>query len=106
MSNLIKHTIHDPEPLGSELACILGLNIERLRKRSKINKTIFSLMLGIGRPTLNKLERGTANPRLELIERIAAALEVEVLELLAPPFEDVDRSFYQKSRRKLYSEDL
>ena len=62
-------------------------------------------MLGIGRPTLNKLERGTGNPRLDLIERIASALEVDVDELLRAPFNDVDRSFYLKSRRNMYVED-
>ena len=66
---------------------------------------MFSLMLGIGRPTLNRLERGTGNPRLELIERIAKALDIEPYELLKAPFEDVDDSFYLKSRQCLYAEE-
>ena len=98
MVNVNGHSQAKHAPLASELGCIVGLNIERLRKQARINKSMFSLMLGIGRPTLNRLEKGIGNPRLELIERIATALDIEPYELLKAPFEDVDASFYVKSR--------
>ncbi|WP_232050904.1 helix-turn-helix domain-containing protein [Arabiibacter massiliensis] len=63
-------------------APILAENVKRLRKEAKINKKRFALMVGIGRPFLNKIEDGTANPRLDVIVRIADALEKRPEELL------------------------
>lgn len=68
-------------------AVIIGANVKRLRERSKITKTRFAQMLGIGRPLLNKIENGMANPRINLICQMAEALEVEPWELLMPPDE-------------------
>lgn len=71
--------------LVNPYAAALGANVERLRRRSKITKTRFAEMLGIGRPLLNKIESGAANPRLGLICRMAEALGVSPQDLLAPP---------------------
>lgn len=54
---------------------ILAQNVKRLRKRAKINKQTFALMVGVGRPFLNKIENGLANPRLSVIVKMADALE-------------------------------
>ncbi len=65
---------------------VLGLNVARLRKRAGINKKTFCLMVGIGRPFLNRIEKGEANPRLSVIEDLAEALETTPQDLLTPPF--------------------
>ena len=71
--------------LGNELALVIGANVERLRVARHLTKSKFSLMLGIGRPTLNAIERGTHNSRLSLVHAMADALGVNVYELLTPP---------------------
>lgn len=68
-------------------SCVLGANVARLRKRAKINKKTFCLMVGIGRPFLNRIENGQANPRLSVLESLAEALETTPQDLLTPPFE-------------------
>ena len=75
------------EPDPARYASVLGDNVRRLRKLSKINKKTFALMVGIGRPQLDKIERGTADIRLSSIVRLADALEVTPVELLSPPEE-------------------
>lgn len=55
-----------------------------LRKSAGITKSTLSLMVGIGRPFLNKIESGTANPRLEVIERLASALDTTPQDLITP----------------------
>lgn len=64
------------------LSYVLAENVKRLRLKAKINKHTFSLMLGIGRPFLNKIESGLADPRLSVIVKIADALETTPEELL------------------------
>ncbi len=64
------------------LSYVLAENVKRLRLEAKINKHTFSLMLGIGRPFLNKIENGLADPRLSVIVKIADALETTPEELL------------------------
>ena len=78
-----RHSIVGEDDLERfRFAPILGENVKRLRKEAKINKKRFALMVGIGRPFLNKIEAGTANPRLDVIVRIADALEKRPEELL------------------------
>ena len=45
-------------PMGSERGCILGLNVELLRKGAKLSKVRFCALVGISRPMLDKIERG------------------------------------------------
>ena len=85
------HTPEKHEPLGSWRSCVLGANVARLRKRAKINKKTFCLMVGIGRPFLNRIESGQANPRLSVLESLAEALETTPQDLLTPPFEPFAR---------------
>ena len=88
-------------PLGSERGCILGMNVELRRKGAKLSKVRFCHLAGISRPMLDKIERGESNPRLDLLERLASVLGVKVSDLITPPFDDVDASFYQRSRQRL-----
>ena len=67
----------------STYAPILADNVKRMRTCVRINKKQFALMVGIGRPFLNKIEDGTANPRLAIIEKLAAAFETTPDFLLA-----------------------
>ncbi len=67
--------ITDRSADGPTLAQIVGRNVTELREREKISKTMFSAMLGIGRPQLNRIEDGTADIRLSLVEEIAEALD-------------------------------
>lgn len=63
------------EPVARKCAPILAENVKRLRTKARINKKTFALMVGIGRPFLNKIENGEANPRLSILEKMADALE-------------------------------
>ena len=85
------HTPEKHEPPGSWRSCVLGANVARLRRRAKINKKTFCLMVGIGRPFLNRIESGRANPRLSVLESLAEALETTPQDLLTPPFEPFAR---------------
>ena len=62
-------------PVEAKRAAVVAENVRRLRTKAKINKKTFALMVGIGRPLLNKIENGEANPRLSLLEKLADALE-------------------------------
>lgn len=65
------------------LALVLGANVRKLRIRARIKKKTFALMIGVGRPFLNRIENGTADPRLSLIVSMAEALETTPEDLLA-----------------------
>lgn len=56
------------------MAETLGQNVKYLRLAQNINKQTFAIMVGIGRPHLNRIENGTANVRLSLVQRMADAL--------------------------------
>lgn len=88
----------DHVPLGSERGCILGLNVERLRKHAGLSKVRFCALVGISRPMLDKIERGESNPRLDLLTRLADVLDVPISDLVAPPWDDVGGRFYHQSR--------
>lgn len=65
----------DTAPVGGRRAAIVAANVKRLRTRARISKKTFALMVGIGRPFLNKIENGEADPRLSVLEKLADALE-------------------------------
>lgn len=62
----------------------LGENVARLRGQAKINKKTFALMIGVGRPFLDRVESGQADARLSVIRRLAEALETTPQDLLTP----------------------
>lgn len=77
-----------PEPLNllnPEEGYVIGFNVERLRKRAGISKVRFCEMLGIGRPTLDRIEDGEHDIRLSLLVKIAEALEVRAVDLMTMP---------------------
>lgn len=90
MEKIAKDTERQPRQ-QNPYSIALGSNIQRLRTQAKITKTRFSLMLGIGRPMLNRVESGKANPRLELICAMAEALETTPQELLNIPKEQLEQ---------------
>lgn len=51
-------------PGHARLSPVLAENIRHLRKAANISKKRFALMVGIGRPLLDKIEGSTADPRL------------------------------------------
>lgn len=69
----------------SELPYVVGFNVERLRRAQGISKIRFCQMLGIGRPTLDRIEDGEGDCRLSLLEALAVALETSVPDLLQMP---------------------
>lgn len=81
-----------PKVFGPEEGYIIGFNVERLRKRAGISKVRFCNMLGIGRPTLDKIEDGEGDVRLSLLVKMAEALEVRAVDLMTLPqtYETVD----------------
>ena len=70
-------------PPAGELGAALGYNVRRLRAEQRLTKQTFAMMVGIGRPLLDKIENGEADPRLSLIIRLADALSVTPEDLLA-----------------------
>lgn len=83
MDSIPEHNSPSHQEFDEErLSYVLAENVKRLRLEAKINKHTFALMLGIGRPFLNKIENGLADPRLSVIVKIADALETTPEELL------------------------
>lgn len=82
-----KTAIHQHAALDDTVgnAVWLGHNVTRLRKAAKITKQKFALMVGVGRPFLNRIEQGTADPRLSIIKRLADALDTTPQALLSEP---------------------
>lgn len=80
--------IHEHSSLAADrfdnarYAPILAANVKRLRKKEGINKKTFALMLGIGRPFLNKIESGVADVRLSVIVKMADTLRTTPQDLL------------------------
>lgn len=72
----------DPVPDPARYAVVLGANVKRLREEAKLKKTTFSLMVGIGRPLLDKIENGVSNVRLAVVVSLADALDTTPADLL------------------------
>lgn len=86
MDSTLGHSnVLDSETDEEGTALVLAQNVKRLRLKARINKRTFALMVGIGRPFLNKIESGLANPRLSIIVKMAEALDTTPLALLADP---------------------
>ena len=77
-----------PRRTESELALVVGSNVERLRLNARLSKRKFSMMVGVSRPWLIQLEKGLANPRISQLERLAAGLGTTAQDLLVPALED------------------
>ena len=60
----------------------LGKRIRRLRKEQRISTRKFSVMVGISKTYLLKLESGNANPTFDILERLAAGLDITPAQLI------------------------
>ncbi len=78
------------EECAKELSSAFGCRVRNKRKQAKLTKKLFALMVGIGRPFLDKIENGTADVRLSVVVRIAKALETTPSQLLADPDEECE----------------
>ena len=87
----------DQTPDETRVAPVLAENVKRLRVRARINKKRFALMVGIGRPFLNKIEDGLADPRHSINTKIADALETTP-EYLLTRHDPVDKAQLPASR--------
>ncbi len=88
-------------PIGLEESFILAYNVKRLREHEGMNKSKFSLVAGISRPTLDKIEDGRCDAQLSLLHKLASALGVTSVALITPPFEDVSMNAYMDQVKKL-----
>ncbi len=71
-------------PAQESLSETLGANVMRLRNEQRLSKKTFALMVGIGRPLLDKIERGQSDLRLSYIQMLADALSVDPIDLITP----------------------
>ena len=72
-------------PARRSLSETLGANVVRLRNEQRLSKKTFALMVGIGRPLLDKIEKGQSDIRLSYVQMIADALSVDPIDLITPP---------------------
>ena len=88
LTRMAEGSEHIPVPDSDEnlrrYGPVLGSNVERLREQGRIHKNRFALMVGIGRPFLDKIERGEANVKLDVLVSLADALGTTPAELLTP----------------------
>lgn len=95
MENKSQHNAEDLTPY------IIGFNIGQLRRRARITKSAFCTMVGIGRPTLDRLEDGESDPRIGLLTKVAAALDVSLSDLLNAPPQEIDvRTVLSRRKRE------
>lgn len=59
----------------------IGRRIRTLRKAAGLSQERLSLMVGVERSYLAKLELGKRNPTVDCLERIATGLDVPLYEL-------------------------
>lgn len=100
MDTSILNNLEEPESPESLRSYMLGTNVFLLRRRAKLTKTKLCLMVGIGRPFLDRIERGDANPRLSIIVKLAEALDTTPQNLLTPPFEPFRRPPKQNNQKR------
>jgi transcriptional regulator with XRE-family HTH domain len=60
----------------------LGARIRSKREAAGISVRKFSLMVGIHRNYITRIELGRANPSIEILKKIAHGLETDVSELI------------------------
>ena len=71
------------------LKSTLGTNVMRLRTEQELTKETLSLMSGLSRPTINRIEKGQLDVKLSSLLRIADALCVNPGELFEAPQEPI-----------------
>jgi len=60
----------------------IGERLRRLRERRALRQEDLALLAGIGKNTVNRLEKNRTEPHMTTIRKLAEALEVDPHELL------------------------
>lgn len=60
----------------------IAINVEKLRRKSKLTKENLSLILGFDNSYISKLEKGNINITVEKLDKIADYFKVETYLLL------------------------
>jgi XRE family transcriptional regulator, regulator of sulfur utilization len=60
----------------------IGQNLRRLRERKALRQEDLAELAGIGKNTVNRLEKNRTEPHMTTIRKLAEALDVEPAELL------------------------
>ena len=68
--------------MDTSLRQTFGKNVRALREGMSLSQGRFSMMVGISRPLLNRIEQGNQNVTLDTLDRIAKGLNIEAWKLL------------------------
>ena len=68
--------------MNTAYKAILGEVLAEKRRAAKINKRQLSLMIGLSRLTIRKIETGVTNPSLDVLLRITQGVGVSLAEVL------------------------
>ncbi len=68
--------------MDTSLRQTFGKNVRALREEMSLSQGRFSMMVGISRPLLNRIEQGNQNVTLDTLDRIAKGLNIEAWKLL------------------------
>ena len=68
--------------MDTSLRQTFGKNVRALREEMGLSQGRFSMMVGISRPLLNRIEQGNQNVTLDTLDRIAKGLNIEAWKLL------------------------
>ena len=68
--------------MDTSLRQTFGKNVRALREEMGLSQGPFSMMVGISRPLLNRIEQGNQNVTLDTLDRIAKGLNIEAWKLL------------------------
>lgn len=69
---------------------ILGQNIKKAREARNFSQEKFAEMIGIGVPTLSKIECGKSYPKKETLEKIIKVLNIEPYMLYINTEQEID----------------
>lgn len=82
----------DPPETFHEYARYFGMNVERIRRETKMTREFLASLACMSRSTLARFERGKGDPRLSSMCYLSQALETTIGDLLsAPPRAEVDQ---------------
>lgn len=68
--------------MDTSLRQTFGKNVRAFREEMSLSQGRFSMMVGISRPLLNRIEQGHQNVTLDTLDRIAKGLNIEAWKLL------------------------
>ena len=71
------------QPMPPDERLIVGRNIKKFRRSSRISQEDLAQRCDIYRTYLSRIEAGTANPTLTVLFALAAALKVDICDLFS-----------------------